>query len=63
VALAHLAGPLVRSAVLAPAARIAPGRYAARAARQRTYVAMHRTGLEPAAALRAHRRGDAEGRC
>ncbi len=55
-ALAHLAGPAVRSALLGAGSRLAPGRWAARAATQRRYVAMHRTGLEPRAALEAHRR-------
>lgn len=55
-ALAHLAGPLLRSRALAAAARVVPGRFAARAAVQRGYATMHRTGLEPRAALEAHRR-------
>lgn len=55
-ALAHLAGPAVRSALLGAGFRLAPGRWGARAATQRRYVAMHRTGLEPHAALEAHRR-------
>ncbi len=55
-ALAHLAGPAARAALLRPAARVAPGRYAERAARQRAWAAMHRTGLEPRAALQEHRR-------
>jgi GT2 family glycosyltransferase len=56
VALAHLAGPAVRARLYALAARAAPGRYAARRDRQRLYAAMHRTGLEPAHELEAHRR-------
>lgn len=55
-ALAHLAGPLLRSRALAVAARVRRGTFAARADVQRRYVAMHRTGLEPRAALEAHRR-------
>jgi len=86
-ALAHLAGPALRAAVLSGAARVVAGRgagahvaagrgggarvaagrfeagaqlaaerWSARAARQREFVAMHRTGLEPRAALEAHRR-------
>lgn len=55
-ALAHLAGPATRAAVLGAAARVA-GRYAGRRDVQRRYVAMHRTGLERAGALRAHRAG------
>jgi len=55
-ALAHLGGPAVRAALLGAGARVAPGRWSARAATQRRYVAMHRTGLEPRAALEAHRR-------
>lgn len=63
VALAHLAGPAIRAALLGAAARVAPGRYAERAARQRAYAQMHRTGLEPVTRLAAHRRGDAADRC
>ena len=55
-ALAHLAGPAVRAALLAAGARVAADRWSARAATQRRYVAMHRTGLEPRAALEDHRR-------
>jgi len=55
-ALAHLAGPAVRAALLGAGAHVAPERWSARAATQRRYVAMHRTGLEPRAALEAHRR-------
>jgi GT2 family glycosyltransferase/glycosyltransferase involved in cell wall biosynthesis len=61
VALAHLAGPTVRTRALGAGARIAPGRRAAAAARERGWVAMHRTGLEPRAALVAHRRGEERG--
>ncbi|MEJ7894389.1 MAG: glycosyltransferase family 2 protein [Solirubrobacteraceae bacterium] len=56
VALAHFAGPAVRVALFGAAARVALGRWGARAAAQRRYLAMHRTGLEPRAALEAHRR-------
>lgn len=63
VALAHLAGPATRAALLRAGARVAPGRYAERAARQRGYAEMHRTGLEPADRLAAHRRGDTGDRC
>jgi N-acetylglucosaminyl-diphospho-decaprenol L-rhamnosyltransferase len=56
VALAHLVGPAVRAALLGAGTRVAPGRWAQRAATQRGYRDMHRTGLEPAAALAAHRR-------
>jgi len=56
VALAHLAGPAVRAALLGAAARAGPGRWGPGAATQRRYLAMHRTGLEPRAALEAHRR-------
>jgi N-acetylglucosaminyl-diphospho-decaprenol L-rhamnosyltransferase len=55
-ALAHLAGPALRLAWLAPAARLRPSRFAARAGLQRRYLATHRTGLEPRADLEAHRR-------
>ncbi len=56
VALAHLLGPSVRAAALTAASRLA-GRYRGRAAVQRRYVAMHRTGLESRASLDLHRRG------
>ncbi|CAA9470397.1 MAG: hypothetical protein AVDCRST_MAG53-1237 [uncultured Solirubrobacteraceae bacterium] len=55
-ALAHLVGPAVRAALLAAGARAAPGRWDGRAATQRRYMAMHRTGLERRATLQAHRR-------
>ena len=55
-ALAHLAGPAARAVLLGAGARFAPGRWAARAAAQRSYAAMHRTGLEPRADLEDHRR-------
>jgi len=55
-ALAHLAGPAVRAALLGAGARVASERWGARAATQRRYVAMHRTGLESRAALEAHHR-------
>ncbi len=51
VALAHLAGPAVRSRLL---------REGWQRERERRYVAMHRTGLESTAALERHRRGEAE---
>lgn len=54
-ALLNLAGPALRASADAAGARIAPARFAARRDVQRRYVAMHRTGLEPAAALRGHR--------
>ncbi len=56
VALAHLVGPAVRARLYGAAARVAPASFAALAATQRRYAAMHRTGLEPPAALEAHRR-------
>ena len=56
-ALAHLAGPALRWAAAAAGAKVAPGRFAARRDTQRVYVAMHRTGLEPRAALERHHRG------
>lgn len=62
VALAHLAGPAARVALLRPAAAVAPGRFGGRLARQRLYARMHRTGLEPVAALAAHRGGEAHRR-
>jgi len=49
VALAHLAGPAARARLL---------REGWRRERERHYVAMHRAGLEPRAALERHRRGD-----
>ncbi len=55
VALAHLVGPATRSRVLRALARVRPERFAARAEQQRRYAAMHRTGLESARSLRAHR--------
>lgn len=54
-ALAHLAGPAARWVSYAAGAKVRPGRYAAKRDRQRVYVAMHRTGLEPASTLLAHR--------
>lgn len=57
VGAAHLAGPALRWAVRAVAAR-ADARHRAERDRQRRYVAMHRTAFEPRAVLDAHRRGD-----
>lgn len=49
VALAHLAGPVVRARLL---------REGWRRERERRYAAMHRTGLQARAQLERHRRGD-----
>ncbi len=55
-ALAHLAGPAARAALLGAGGRLLPGRWTARTAAQHRWAAMHRTGLEPRAELEAHRR-------
>ncbi len=55
-ALAHLVGPAARVAWYRLVSRVGSGRARAKLDRQRRYVAMHRTGLEPRTALEAHRR-------
>jgi hypothetical protein len=51
VALVNLLGAGVRWAVLAPLARIAPGRFARSRAAAREWMRVHRTGLRPRAEL------------
>jgi N-acetylglucosaminyl-diphospho-decaprenol L-rhamnosyltransferase len=55
VAAVNIAGALARATLLAPAARIAPGRFAHARAANAGWARLHRIGLRPRRALLAHR--------